>query len=70
MLRLRHPDGTTVEIPGDPTTFVEICDTNGDIAKLIYIDDNNTINVVTCDDPEADQYARLYDVMFVPIKRF
>lgn len=67
MLRLRRADGTTLEIEGQPSPFVEICDQEGDVAQLIYTDSSGVIRVVTADDPEASNYARLYDVKFVKI---
>jgi len=67
MLRIRTPDGETIVLDGDPSAFVEICDVEGDIAQLVYRDSSGIIHIVSADDPEAANYARLFDVKFVKL---
>lgn len=58
MIRLRRKDGTVLELKD--FAFVEVCDTEGAIAQLIYPDQNGAVHVVSPSDPEAENFRRLF----------
>lgn len=64
MIRVRQPDGSVIEAP--PGSFVEICDQEGSIAVLSYIDTSFIIRSVRASDKAvADRYSKLFGVKFV-----
>ncbi len=66
MIRLRRKDGTTLELPD--MAFVEICDLEGNVAQVSYQDNEGGMHVVNGNDPEAEQYKRMFpDVVFSKI---
>lgn len=66
MIRIRRVDGKTLEIPD--AGFVEICDLEGNVAKVTYADDQGQMHEITSSDPEATQYRQLFpDVKFVEL---
>ncbi len=66
MIRLRKENGETLELPG--FAFVEVCDTEGDVAQVSYMDDVGRTHVFKKGDPEQLEYSRLFpNVKFVPI---
>jgi hypothetical protein len=61
MIRLRNTDGTTIELP-DSGRFVEITDVVGDVAVVLYQDDDGIVHAVRASDPEAARYTRMFHV--------
>jgi uncharacterized Rossmann fold enzyme len=66
MIRLRSKEGV---VEAAPQKFVEVTDLDGNIAVLVYADNQGTVHLVHADDPEADKYQKLFDVKFCPIIR-
>lgn len=62
MIRIRDNAGNVTEVKDG--TFVEICDTDGNVAKVFYRDNQGLIRAFQPDDKEAQQYARLFNVSF------
>lgn len=66
MIRIRKQDGTTLDIPDG--VFVEVCDLEGKIAQVSYMDEDGGMHVIKQTDPEARDYSRLFQgIEFVPI---
>ena len=65
MIRLRKKDKSSIEIPQG--VFVEICDTDGKIGRLIYLDGAGRIQVVEAADAQAQAYATLMGAEFCPV---
>jgi len=66
MLRIRHvenKDVVTRELSA-AYRFVEICDLDGNIGAVVFMDDKGTIRLVKPEDPDARRYAKLYGVTF------
>ena len=64
MIRIRDKDGKTVELP-DSATFVEICDTDGNIGFVFFKGGNNQINVFNHKSKEAKAYQNRFNVSFI-----
>lgn len=65
MLRLRSKEGIVTEI--QDLQFVEICDQDGGVARVLYQDANGIIRGFQSGEPDADRYAKLFNVNFTPI---
>lgn len=66
MIRIRHTENRDVlstEL-AQAYRFVEICDLDGNIGALVFMDDRGTIRLVGPDDPEARRYEKMYGVKF------
>lgn len=44
--------------------FVEICDLDGNIGAVVFMDDKGTVRLVGPSDPEAARYAKIFGVKF------
>jgi len=66
MLRTRSTDGTTTVLP-ETVRFVEICDADGQVARLIYRDEQGGIQSLGAGDPVAARYAQTFKVKFCPV---
>jgi hypothetical protein len=66
MVRLRSKTGATQELPED-YRFVEICDADGCIARLLYQDDAGAIHTVDAQDPRAARYCATFKTEFCPL---
>lgn len=66
MIRLRDTRGLARELPAD-VRFVEICDLEGRVAKLLFRDDSGAIRGVEAGSTEAQRYARMMSVQFIPV---
>jgi hypothetical protein len=66
MIRLRDKDGKILDIY---TTigFVEICDTDGNVACAVYPDSEKLIHILTSTSKEALRYSKIFNVKFSPI---
>jgi hypothetical protein len=67
MLRLRDTSGAVHELP-DSVRFVELCDMQGAVARVFYIDDTGIHKVLDSSSKEAQRYAQLMRVNFIPIQ--
>jgi len=67
MLRLRDTAGKSIELP-DTIRFVELCDMQGSVARVFYIDDTGVHKVLDTGSKEAQRYAQLMNVKFIPIQ--
>lgn len=66
MIRIRHrenKDVVTQELT-QAYRFVEICDLDGNVGAVVFMDDKGTIRLIGPDDPDATRYAGLYGVKF------
>lgn len=61
MIRLRHTDGSTLELP-EECRFVEVTDVDGQVAMVYYQDDAGVVHAISKDDPEARNYSRMFKV--------
>ena len=59
MLRIRDTNGVASEIH-EKFRFLEVCDTAGKIAVLIFVDDTGAVKLVEADTPEAERYQKLF----------
>jgi hypothetical protein len=66
VIRLRTTKGAVVVLPED-TRFVELCDMDGQVAQVFYRDAQGVFKVVGANSPEAERYARLMTVKFIPL---
>lgn len=65
MIRLRDKHGN--EIPSENLGFVEVCDTDGNVACAVYPDSHGFVHVVTEQSKEALRYAQIFKVKFSKI---
>jgi len=65
MINIRHTDGTVTEVPTGH--FVEICDSDGGVARIFHEDQNGIIRVMSPKDPDAVRYAKLFGVKFTQV---
>jgi hypothetical protein len=65
MIRLRDKHGN--EIPGDALGFVEVCDTEGNVACAVYPDSHGFVHVITAQSKEATRYSQIFKVKFSKI---
>ncbi len=65
MIRLRKKDKSSIEVPKG--VFVEICDTEGKVGRLLYTDGAGRIQVVEAGDAQAKAYADLMGIEFCPV---
>lgn len=65
MLRIRDKAGNVTVL--SDTQFIEICDTEGAVAKVMYQDGQGLIRGITAADLESQQYSKLFHVKFVPL---
>lgn len=68
MIQIRTTRGAILPIP-DEARFIELCDLNGAVAKVFYRDAQGIVNEVSAGSPEAERYARLMRVTFIPISK-
>ena len=66
MIRLRNKEGEVKELE-DSTRFVEVCSIDGDVAKVIFIDNHGNLKEVDSRDKDSKTYGKLYGVNFIPI---
>lgn len=66
MIRIRSIDGS-VRTLDQTQRFVEICDLDGKVARLLYVDDTGAIHLCDANDDVAKNYARIFQVKFCPI---
>lgn len=66
MIRLRTTRGDILPV-SETSRFVELCDLDGRVAKVFYRDERGVINEVTAGSPEAERYARMMRVTFIPL---
>ena len=66
MLRLRAKNGKLLHL-NEPLQFVEICDTEGHVARVIYADAQGYIHDVGPGDLEADRYKALFGIKWCPL---
>lgn len=66
MLRIRDKTGKLLNL-NEPLHFVEICDTEGHVARVIYADAQGLIHVVGPGDLEADRYKALFGIKWCPV---
>ncbi len=66
MIRIRHTENSDVVATelSKPYRFVEICDLDGNIGALVFMDDRGTVRLVGPEDPDARRYERMYGVKF------
>ena len=66
MIRIRHTEGKDVistEL-AKAYRFVEICDLDGNIGALVFMDDRGTVRLISPEDPDARRYEKMYGVKF------
>lgn len=68
MIRLRTTRGQVVA-PPDDTRFIELCDMDGAVAQVFYRDAQGVYRVISAGSPEAERYARLMNVNFIPVSK-
>jgi hypothetical protein len=62
MVRLRKPSGEVSDLT-ENWGFVELCDTQGNLAFVLY-KDGPSYRLFGQKDPEAQRYAKLFDLQF------
>lgn len=65
MIRLRDKHGT--EVPSENLGFVEVCDTEGNVACAVYLDSHGFVHVVTEQSKESQRYSQIFKVKFSKI---
>lgn len=68
MIRLRTTRGEVFPVP-ESTRFIELCDMDGHVAQVFYRDNQGVYRVVSDGTPEAERYARMMSVKFVPLSK-
>jgi len=66
MIKLRAKDGTSLDVE-DETSFIEICDTEGNPALVFYMPGPNAVSAIEGNSPEGELYAKKYDINFSKI---
>lgn len=67
MIQLRTASGEIVPLPAN-AMFVEVCDTEGGIAAVLYHDTADGMIAIRAGTPHAARYSRRYGGRFVPIQ--
>jgi hypothetical protein len=67
MIRLRDKHGVELKLPFE-VGFVEICDTEGNVACSVYNDSKDFTHILTFKSDEAKRYSEIFKVKFIPIK--
>jgi len=62
MIRLRDNKGNLVEF--DDVSFIEICDSDGNVHNVVYENIQDGFNQITPDSAEAKRYSQLFKVNF------
>ena len=66
MIRIRHSENKDV-IAKELTQayrFVEICDLDGNIGAVVFMDDKGTIRLLRPGEADAERYAKMFGVKF------
>lgn len=66
MIRVRTTRGAVLPLP-EEARFIELCDLNGAVAKVFFRNGQGAVTEVVADTPEAERYARMMSVKFIPI---
>lgn len=66
MIRIRHVENKDVVAKelANAYRFVEICDLDGNIGAVVFMDDKGTIRLLRPEDADAHRYAKMYNVKF------
>ena len=64
MLRLRDTAGAAHELP-DSVRFVELCDMQGAVARVFYVDDLGVHRILEPGTVDAQRYAKLMKTNFL-----
>lgn len=67
MIRIREADGR-VMVVDESYRFVEICDMDGRVARVLYFDAYGVLHDVEAGSPEAERYRRAFKTDFIPVK--
>lgn len=59
MIRVRTTNGSLIVL-NDKARFVEICDKNGKVAAVVFVNDYGVVRVLTPGDEEFAKYIRAY----------
>jgi hypothetical protein len=68
VIRLRSTAGKVETLPDD-TRFIELCDMDGQVARVFYRDGSGAYRVLEAGSPEAERYARMMRVHFIPVSK-
>lgn len=68
MLRLRTTTGALVPLPKE-SHFIEICDLDGKLARVVYEDATGRIRDIDSSHPDFARYAGMMKVETVPLSR-
>jgi hypothetical protein len=69
MLRLRKTDGSTIDL-NEGFRFVEVCDKDGKVAHVVYMDNSQQIiSFNNTDQIHRDRYEKLFGVQFCETKK-
>jgi len=63
MIRSRDTQGNLRELPANER-FIEICDTEGNVAFVVFEDDNGKVVILEHDTPEGQRYAKLFGIEY------
>lgn len=66
MIYLRDTSGRRTPLP-ESVRFVEICDLEGRIAKVLILDDQGSIRMIDGQDAESVRYAKTFRTSFCKI---
>ena len=64
MLRLRDTKGVAHQVP-DQVRFVELCDMDGVVARVFYVDDLGVHKILEPGTKEAQRYSQLMGAKFL-----
>jgi hypothetical protein len=67
MIRLRNADGKCFTTEKLGTSFVEVCDTTGAVAAVVYSPAKGEVVIAKAGDPEYFRYLELYKLKGVRI---
>lgn len=67
MIRIRSSDGHA-KVVDESYHFVEICDMDGRVARVLYFDSYGVLHDVEAGSPEAERYSRAFKTDFIPLK--
>lgn len=70
MIRIRHVENKDViaQELAQAYRFVEICDLDGNVGAVVFMDDKGTIKLIKPTDPDALRYSKMYGVKFSQLK--
>ncbi len=64
MLRLRDINGNGHQLP-ESVRFVELCDMQGAVARVFYVDDLGVHRILEPGTKEAQRYSQLMKIQFL-----